>query len=148
MHTDGLCSFTVCTHPAPHDTPMNAKHPYWTSTGILALFVLFAGVTYFVSDAPSASFERPEFPDYFRVQLGVAKLVGEVALLVPLPRWLKEWTYAGFTIDFASALIAHLAVGDPLTATGMPLFALALLLVSYVYCHRHVLAPAEEAAGA
>jgi hypothetical protein len=103
---------------------------------------------YFVADGPAASFDRLGFPDYFRVQLGIAKIVGGMALLAPLPRWLKEWTYAGFAIDFVSALIAHLAVGDPLTATGLPLFALTLLLISYVYYHRHVLASNEESSGA
>ncbi len=127
---------------------MNSKYLYWGSTGLLALFVLFSGTMYFVADGPAASFDRLGFPDYFRVQLGIAKLVGGLALLVPLPRWLKEWTYAGFAIDFISALIAHLAVGDPLTATGMPLVALTLLLISYVYYHRHVLAAGEEASGA
>jgi hypothetical protein len=127
---------------------MDSKYPYWTSTGILALFVLFSGVMYFVADGPAASFDRLGFPDYFRVQLGIAKIVGGMALLAPLPRWLKEWTYAGFAIDFVSALIAHLAVGDPLRATGLPLFALTLLLISYVYYHRHVLASNEESSGA
>ena len=110
---------------------MNSKYFYWGSTGLVSLFVLFSGTMYFVADAPAASFERLGFPDYFRVQLGVAKLAGGVALLVPLPRWMKEWTYAGFTINFASAGIAHLAVGDPLTAAILPLVALALLLTSY-----------------
>jgi len=64
-----------------------------------------------------------------------------VALLVPLPRWMKEWTYAGFTINFVSAGIAHLAVGDPLTAAILPLVALALLLTSYGSYRQYVLSP-------
>jgi hypothetical protein len=31
---------------------------------------------------------------------------------------LKEWAYAGFAIDLASALIAHLSVGDGPAAWG------------------------------
>ena len=39
---------------------------------------------------------------------------GVAALLVPMvPARLKEWAYAGFAITLVSALIAHLAVGDP-----------------------------------
>jgi uncharacterized membrane protein len=120
---------------------MNSKYFYWGSTGLVSLFVLFSGAMYFVADAPAASFERLGFPDYFRVQLGVAKLAGGVALLVPLPRWMKEWTYAGFTINFVSAGIAHLAVGDPLTAATLPLVALALLLISYGSYRQYVLSP-------
>ncbi|NBB74681.1 MAG: DoxX family protein [Bacteroidetes bacterium] len=118
---------------------MNSKYVYWGSTGFVALFVLFSGAMYFIADAPAESFERLGFPDYFRIQLGIAKLVGGVALLVPLPRWLKEWTYAGFTIDFVSALIAHAAVGDPVASMVMPVVALLLLMASYVSYHRYVL---------
>lgn len=118
---------------------MNTKYLYWGSTSLVALLALASGAMYFVAEAPAETFARLGFPDYFRIQLGIAKLVGGVALLVPLPRWLKEWTYAGFTIDFVSALIAHLAVGDPLSDMMMPLVALALLWTSYMSYHRHVL---------
>jgi uncharacterized membrane protein len=110
---------------------MNSKYVYWGSTGLVALFMLFSGVMYFVADAPAESFERLGFPDYFRIQLGIAKLVGGVALLVPLPRWMKEWTYAGFTIVFTSALIAHLAAGDPVSTTVAPAAMLLILMASY-----------------
>src|SRR5438067_9941191 len=52
------------------------------------------------------------FPDYFRVELSWAKLLGVVLLLAPVPAPLKEWAYAGFAITLGSALIAHFAVGD------------------------------------
>jgi uncharacterized membrane protein len=123
---------------------MNSKYVYWGSTGLVALFMLFSGVMYFVADAPADTFERLGFPDYFRIQLGIAKLVGGVALLIPLPRWMKEWTYAGFTIDFASALIAHLAVGDPVSTMVMPVVLLAVLMVSYASYHRHVLQASDH----
>ena len=52
------------------------------------------------------------FPDYFRVELSWAKLLGLALLLAPVPARLKEWAYAGFAFTLASALIAHLSVGD------------------------------------
>jgi len=39
---------------------------------------------------------RLGYPDYFLTMLGVAKLLSVVALLAPVPRWLREWAYAGF----------------------------------------------------
>jgi hypothetical protein len=54
------------------------------------------------------------FPDYFRLELSWAKFPGVVLLTTPVPARLKDWAYAGFAIDLASALITHLAVGhDP-----------------------------------
>ena len=124
--------------------PMNTKYLYWGSTGLVALLALASGTMYFVAEAPADSFARLGFPDYFRIQLGIAKLVGGMALLVPLPRWLKEWTYAGFTTDFGSAAIAHLAVGDPLSDVATPVVALVVLLTSYVSYHRYYLTDAED----
>src|SRR5262245_14017572 len=50
--------------------------------------------------------------------LSWAKLFGVVLLLVPVPARLKEWAYAGFAIDLAPSLIAHLSVGDGPEAWG------------------------------
>lgn len=116
---------------------MNSKYAYWGSTGLVALLMLVSGTLYFVAEGPAATFERLGFPGYFRIELGVAKILGAIALVAPLPRWMKEWTYAGFTITFVSAVTAHLAAGDPVTAALPPVFALLVLLVSYGTYHRH-----------
>lgn len=118
---------------------MNSKYLYWGSTVLIATFMLFSGVMYFVADGAAATFDRLGFPDYFRIQLGIAKLVGGMALLAPLPRWMKEWTYAGFSIDFGSAFIAHLVVGDPAVSLIMPVVGFFLLMVSYVSYHQYYL---------
>lgn len=123
---------------------MRTKYFYWGTTSLVALLALASGTLYFITEAPADTFARLGYPDYFRVQLGVAKLVGGVALLVPLPRWLKEWTYAGFTIDFGSATIAHLAVGDPVSDAVAPVVALVLLWTSHMSYHQYILAPADD----
>ena len=51
-----------------------------------------SSVWYFVGTEPAASFERLGFPDYFRIQLGIAKMAGAIALVMPVPRAVKEWT--------------------------------------------------------
>src|SRR5262249_278614 len=51
------------------------------------------------------AFTHLGFPAYFRVELSWAKLLGVMLLLAPVPARLKEWAYAGFAIDLASALI-------------------------------------------
>jgi hypothetical protein len=64
------------------------------------------------------AFTHLGFPAYFRVELSWAKLLGMALLLAPAPARLKEWAYAGFAINLASALIAHLSVGDGPRAWG------------------------------
>jgi hypothetical protein len=64
------------------------------------------------------AFTHLGFPAYFRVELSWAKLLGVVLMLGPVPARLKEWAYAGFAIDLASALIARLSVGDGPEAWG------------------------------
>lgn len=122
---------------------MNTKYLYWGSTGLVALLALASGAMYFINP-PTETFAHLGFPDYLRIQLGIAKLVGGVALLAPLPRWLKEWTYAGFTIDFGSAIIAHLTVGDPISSIITPGVALAVLMTSYAAYHQYYLAGADD----
>ena len=119
---------------------MTTKYLYWGATSLLALFSAFSGTMYFLAEAPAQTIERLGYPDYFRVLLGIGKLVGAVALVVPLPRSLKEWVYAGFTFDFAAAVISHVMVGDPVSSLVMPVVALAVLMASYAGYHQYVLA--------
>ena len=118
---------------------LNSKSLYWGSTGLLALLMLASGLLYFTAESAAANFERLGFPDYFRIELGIAKVLGALALVVPLPRALKEWTYAGFAISFVSAIVAHTASGDPVLSVGPPLVALVLWGVSYAAYRQHVL---------
>ena len=122
---------------------MNTKYLYWGATILVALFVAVSGTMYFVAEAPAETIERLGYPDYFRVVLGIGKIAGALALVVPLPRSLKEWTYAAFAIDFGMAFLSHLVVGDPVSALVMPVVALALLLTSYATYHRYVLEETE-----
>jgi hypothetical protein len=63
--------------------------------------------------------------------LGVAKLAGVGALVLPVPPALKEWAYAGFTFDLLGAAVSHAVVGDPVFSVVKPLAVLAIAAVSY-----------------
>ena len=73
------------------------------------------------------------FPDYFRVELSVAKIVGVVVLMVPVPARLKEWAYAGFAVTLTSALIGHLAAGDSVAVYSWAVVAGVILGLSYFF---------------
>ena len=63
--------------------------------------------------------------------LGTAKLLGSFALLqTRLPR-LREWAYAGFTINLIGATASHLLAGDALGHAIVPAALLVPLAVSH-----------------
>ena len=73
------------------------------------------------------------FPDWFRVELGIAKLLGALALAIPaVPARVKEWAYACFFVNFFSAILAHYFVGDALGNQIAPFVLLLILVTSYI----------------
>jgi hypothetical protein len=88
---------------------------FWIVTALFCLEMSFTAY-YELWRLPEAAqaFTRLGFPaSYFRVELSWAKVAGVIALIIPMvPARLKEWAYAGFAINLASALIAHLSLGD------------------------------------
>src|SRR5690606_22878464 len=109
---------------------------YWTVTALLALAMVFSAYAYFTDPGIKLAFEHIGFPDYFRIELGIAKFIGALILLIPIQQRIKEWAYAGFTITFISAFIAHVASGDPVSISTAPLMMLALLVISYYLNYR------------
>ncbi len=113
------------------------KITYWVTTSIVALMMLMSGPMYFVSPEAIEGFRKIGFPDFFRMELGAAKVIGALVLLIPMiPSRIKEWAYAGFGITFISAFIAHLASGDPMSKAIAPIVVLAVLAVSNVTYHK------------
>lgn len=94
--------------------------------------MLFSATMYFTNPQMAQTFEHLGFPDYFRIELGIAKIIGALLLLAPFTGRLKEWVYAGFTINMISGCIAHAAAGDPISAILAPIVLLGVLAVSYV----------------
>ena len=110
---------------------------YWVSTALVSGMMLFAAFSYFTSPMAKTGFQHLGFPDYFRVELGVAKVLGAIALLLPwLPTKIKEFAYSGFIIVFVSAFIAHLSTGDSVQMAFGPLMALVFLGISYFYFNK------------
>jgi len=96
--------------------------------------MLFSAYSYMTNPDMKAAFVHLGFPSYFRVELAVAKILGSLVLLVPMiPALLKQFAYAGFTITFVSAFVAHTSSGDPMSVAIMPVIALAILAVSYLF---------------
>jgi hypothetical protein len=106
---------------------------YWTTTILISAMMLSSGIMYFTAAQVKEGFIHLGYPDYFRVELGIAKLLGVAALLLPAARGrIKEWAYFGFFITFVSALIAHISSGDPASKWAGVFVAMALLISSYL----------------
>ena len=111
---------------------MGRKVTYWVVTGLLALSALFAGVNYLWSSQQTVqTFAHLGYPQQLRVLLGIAKLLGGIALIVPGLPTLREWAYAGFTFAWIAAAAAHYLAKDGAVAF-FPLVLLILLFVSYL----------------
>lgn len=77
------------------------------------------------------------FPDYFRVELTIFKVLGALVLILPqAPARVKEWAYAGFGIVAISAAVAHTVVDGFGGQTVFPLVTLVILAASYYTYHQ------------
>ena len=112
-------------------TPKAVTIAYWIVTALFCVQMGFTAYAQLTLPQVAEMFTHLGFPDYFRVELSCVKLLGIVLLLTPAPAWLKEWAYAGFAITLASALIAHLSVGDGPEAWGFAAGTAVLWGLSY-----------------
>ena len=124
-------------------TPRATTIAYWTLTGLFCLQMGFTAYAQLTLPQVAEMFTYLGFPDYFRVELAWAKLLGVVLLLAPVPARLKEWAYAGFAINIVSALIAHFAMGDGPDAWGFAVGTSVLWGLSYFFWRRLQGAPAS-----
>jgi hypothetical protein len=113
---------------------MKNKIIYWTTTGIISAMMLFSAFGYFTNPDMKAAFVHLGFPDYFRIELGVLKVIGALVLIIPpFPSKIKSLAYFGFALTFVSAFIAHTASGDPMSVAVASIIFLAILAVSFFY---------------
>lgn len=112
------------------------KTIYWISTVLAMLTGATTAFMYFTSPQFIEGYRHLGFPDYFRIELGIFKIVGLLILLIPaIPARIKEWAYAGFAITFTSGIIAHGTV-DGIGLAMAPMIPLVFLIVSYIYFHK------------
>lgn len=111
---------------------------YWIFTSVFVLFDS-VGALGFNTQPAIEGIRHLGFPDYFRVELGIGKIIGGILLIVPaIPPRLKEWAYVGFGISCITACIGHIVVDKNLTHALMPLIVFAILLTSYLSYHKRL----------
>jgi hypothetical protein len=109
---------------------------YWITTGIICLFSL--GAVQMNSQMAIDGANHLLIPRYLGLEVSIGQLIGLMLLIVPaVPKRFKEWAYVGFGIMYITALVAHIAVGDPFIPFGlMAVVFFGLLLTSYISFHK------------
>src|SRR5688572_19047217 len=64
---------------------------YWIVTGLFCLQIGFTAYAQLRLPQVAEAFAHLGFPDYFRVELSLAKFVGVLLLVAPVRARLKEW---------------------------------------------------------
>jgi hypothetical protein len=108
------------------------KLAYWSSTGIVAVMLLFSLVYLTGNEQVVSGFAKAGYPQHLRIVLGLAKPAAAIVLLLPGFALLKEWAYAGATFAWVMASISAYASGEGVRVWAVPLALLVLLIVSYV----------------
>jgi putative oxidoreductase len=111
---------------------------YWVAKGFISFFMLYSA---YFSYSHAKDLEMLGFPDYFRIELVIAKVIGGLVLLFPqIPLRIKEWVYAGFCITMVSALIAHICSHDAVYKIVFVSIDLLLIVTAIRYVSRRDLA--------
>ncbi len=108
---------------------------YWAATGLFTIGMFSSGLQQiFRQKDMTAMVSVLGYPMYFMTILGVWKILGVAAVLMPGFKILKEWAYAGFFFVMTGALISHIACGDfGVKAMLGPIFQILFIMTSWYF---------------
>ncbi|MCF8254468.1 MAG: DoxX family protein [Bacteroidia bacterium] len=113
---------------------MRNKIIYWLSTALLSFGMLGSGISQILHvKEMNELIAHVGYPLYFMYIIGVWKILGVIAILIPNFKLLKEWAYAGFFFLMTGALISHLILGDGGNAIFGPLFQTIFVILSWYF---------------
>ena len=117
---------------------------YWSITGLLAAFMIFSSLDNVVTGEQSVQFihDKMGYPVYFIPWIGVAKMLGSIALLRPVWARVKEWAYFGVFLDLSTATYSFIALGEPVAGYAPMFLFIAVLVLSYVLYRKRLAAAA------
>ncbi len=111
---------------------------YWVFTGFFGAFMLFTAIPDLLSDPAAIKMVHDDlgYPLYFIPFIGVAKILGVIAILIPRFPRIKEWAYAGLMFDLIGATYSLYSV-DPSPKGWMGMLGpIALASLSYYFYHK------------
>ena len=110
---------------------------YWIATVWLALGMTVTGAGQIINMKEGQGgvdmVTHLGYPEYLLTLLGVWKVLGVIAVLIPKLPLLKEYAYAGFFFIMTGAMFSHIATGDPVSSLLPSLLLLVLAVVSWYF---------------
>jgi len=105
---------------------------YWIATLWLALGMVSSGIVQLIKNKEEVNMmTHLGYPLYFLTIIGVWKMLGVAAVLIPKIPLVKEWAYAGFFFAMSGAVVSHFAVGDGAKEFFGPVLLLILTVISW-----------------
>jgi uncharacterized membrane protein YphA (DoxX/SURF4 family) len=109
---------------------------YWIFTALFAALMTFSSIPDILSSPEAVAFiGNLGYPKYFVPFIGVAKLLGVIAILIPGYPRIKEWAYAGLTFDLIAATYSQIAVNGFVAPTTFMFLPFGLCALSYIFYH-------------
>ncbi|HEX5285201.1 MAG TPA: DoxX family protein [Bryocella sp.] len=106
---------------------------YWITTILVAFFIGSGGIAQVAHLRASVDgfVHILGYPAYFVTVLGVWKVLGPIAILVPRFPRLKEWAYAGIFFDLTGAVASNAAVHGSAFHILVPLVLAGIAMASW-----------------
>ncbi|HEX2535981.1 MAG TPA: DoxX family protein [Chitinophagaceae bacterium] len=113
---------------------------YWIVTVLFAGLMLFSAIPDILMDPLAVQGMHVDlgYPKYFIPFIGVAKVLGVLALFIPGDPRVREWAYAGLVFDLIGATYSIIASGKLMDSWGFMILPLALAFGSYFLHHKRL----------
>ncbi|WP_412850701.1 DoxX family protein [Chryseobacterium sp. PMSZPI] len=107
---------------------------YWIFTLWMALGMVSTAIVQIMKNKDEVTnFTNLGYPVYVMTIIGIWKILGVIAILIPKRLLLKEWAYAGFFFVMSGAVISHLIVNDSAGRTFPAILLFVLVIISWYF---------------
>jgi uncharacterized membrane protein YphA (DoxX/SURF4 family) len=107
---------------------------YWIATAWLVLGMFSTGMVQLLKVNTEVDLmTKLGYPLYFLTLIGIWKMLGVIAVLIPKFPVLKEWAYAGFFFLMSGAIFSHIISGNAVNDIYPSLLLLTLTVISWYF---------------
>ena len=112
---------------------------FWIVTILFSGYMVLSSINQIRNTPDAHAFmSHLGYPDYFSQFIGIMKILGVIAILIPGYRRLKEWAYAGLFFDLIGATYSLIANDGFKAGILLMLPPIIFLFVSYIYFHKRL----------